>query len=385
MPTGALASGPPLTLEAVEKAFAAQGHAFRAVDGISFEIQPGQFYTLLGPSGCGKTTTLRCVAGLERPDAGTVRIDGAVVSGPGRCLPAYRRDIGMVFQSYAIWPHMTAFENVAFPLRVARQRLSRADIADRVMGALDMVQLAGLEGRDATQLSGGQQQRLALARALVRRPKLLLLDEPLSNLDAKLRERMRSDVRELQRRLGIAALYVTHDQAEALSMSDRVAVMLRGRIVQEGTPREIYDHPSSRFVADFVGSSNFIEATVERVAGDRLLLGSPLGRLKAESSAKASPGTTVVVFIRPENVRIHRRRIEADNLIECSVEDTTFLGEHLHCRLDTGGHKLFARQHPSAGLEAGDRVYVELRTSDLAVVSDDSDAPSAEPAVAEPA
>lgn len=363
---------PSLVVQGIEKVFGDRGRHFRAVDGVTFEIQPGQFYTLLGPSGCGKTTTLRCVAGLERPDAGTVLIEGAVVSGEGRFVTANKRDIGMVFQTYAIWPHMSVFENVAFPLRVARRRLGRSEIESRVSSVLEMVQLAGLEERNATQLSGGQQQRLALARALVHRPKLLLLDEPLSNLDAKLRERMRSDLRELQRRLGIAALYVTHDQAEALSMSDRVAVMVGGKLVQEGTPREIYQHPATRFVADFVGCSNFIQATITTVTESGLRVASAIGELKVNAASSAAPGTGKVVFIRPENLRIHRRRIEADNVFECEVEDTSFLGEHLHCRIDVGGHRLFVRQHPAAQLEVGDRAYVEMPASDLAIIGDEA-------------
>lgn len=359
-----------LAVQCIEKAFGDAGRRFRAVDGVSFEVQPGQFYTLLGPSGCGKTTTLRCVAGLERPDAGRVLIEGALVSGEGRFVPANRRDIGMVFQSYAIWPHMTVFENVAFPLRVGRRRLPRSEVRTRVLAALEMVHLGGLEVRNATQLSGGQQQRLALARALVRRPRLLLLDEPLSNLDAKLRERMRSDIRALQRRLGIAALYVTHDQGEALSMSDRVAVMLAGKLVQEGTPREIYQQPGSRLVADFVGSSNFIEATVEATTGSGLRLLSAIGELHLEPQGEVTGGADVVVFIRPENVRIHPRRPDAVNVFECRVEDTSFLGEHLQCRMDVGGQRLLVRQHPAARLEVGASVYAELPPADLALIGD---------------
>ena len=208
----------------------------KAVNDISFTVEAGRFYTLLGPSGCGKTTTLRCIAGLERADEGEISVAGKKVysSTGGSFIPAYRRPIGMVFQSYAIWPHLTVFENVAFPLRVGKQTVGRDEIRQRVRAALEQVELANLEQRMATQLSGGQQQRLALARALVREPQVLLLDEPLSNLDAKLRERMRVELRELQRRLRITTLYVTHDQIEALSMSNVIAVMSGGKIVQEG-------------------------------------------------------------------------------------------------------------------------------------------------------
>src|SRR5438876_8807945 len=243
-----------LQVTMLRKTFTTERGGVRAVEDVSFTVEEGRFFTLLGPSGCGKTTTLRCVAGLERPEAGTIRLDDAVLSGPGRFMPTYARDIGMVFQSYAIWPHMTVFDNVAFPLRVARTRPTLLEIRQRVSQALATVRLEGLQDRAATKLSGGQQQRLALARALVREPKLLLLDEPLSNLDAKLREQMRMELRQLQRTLRLTTLYVTHDQVEALAMSNVVAVMHQGRIMQTGAPREIYERPANRFVAEFIGS-----------------------------------------------------------------------------------------------------------------------------------
>src|SRR5437773_8359090 len=259
-----------LQVTMLRKTFTTERGGVRAVEDVSFTVEEGQFYTLLGPSGCGKTTTLRCVAGLERTDEGRIVVDGRIVSShsPNVFVPPHKRDIGMVFQSYAIWPHMTVFENVAFPLRVSKQRVSRSEISRRVEEALSLVELGGYGGRMATQLSGGQQQRLALARALVREPKLLLLDEPLSNLDAKLRERMRFELRELQRRLRITTLYVTHDQIEALSMSNVIAVMNAGVIVQEGAPREIYLQPKSKFVANFIGSTNQLAGRVARIDGN---------------------------------------------------------------------------------------------------------------------
>src|SRR6185312_12427087 len=242
----------------------------KAVDGISFTVEEGRFYTLLGPSGCGKTTTLRCIAGLEKANGGEIVVAGKKVyaAGDHTFVPAYRRPIGMVFQSYAIWPHLTVFENVAFPLRVGKQRFSSADIRKKVGSALAQVELGDYEERMATQLSGGQQQRLALARALVREPQVLLLDEPLSNLDAKLRERMRVELRELQRRLRITTVYVTHDQIEALSMSNVIAVMSGGKIVQEGSPREIYLQPKTKFVANFIGSTNQMTGQVTKLEGN---------------------------------------------------------------------------------------------------------------------
>jgi iron(III) transport system ATP-binding protein len=251
-----------LSIENLQKVFKASGGTdVRAVDGVSISIASGSILTLLGPSGCGKTTTLRCLAGLERPDAGRIVIGDTTVfdSAKGIFVPPSDRGIGMVFQSYAIWPHMSVFENVAFPLRVARNRkYSAAEIKDKVARALEMVRLGGFERRSATQLSGGQQQRLALARGLVHEPKILLLDEPLSNLDAKLREQMRFELKRLQRSLRVTTVYVTHDQAEALALSDEIAVFNQGRIVQRGNPHDIYSHPTSRFVADFIGSANFL-------------------------------------------------------------------------------------------------------------------------------
>jgi iron(III) transport system ATP-binding protein len=267
---------------------------------------------------------------------------------------------------------MTVFENVAFPLRVAGKRLSKADITRRVEEALALVQLAGYESRMATRLSGGQQQRLALARALVRRPKLLLLDEPLSNLDAKLRERMRTDVRGLQRQLGITTLYVTHDQVEALSMSNRIAVMSGGKIVQEGTPREIYQHPTTQFVADFVGSTNFLEAEVlgPGEAGS-MRLATPAGVVEAACPAGVAQGEQVTVSIRPENIRVHLTEPQrAANVLPGVVEELMFLGEYLDCRIRVGSARLFTRQHPTIRSRQGDNVYVELPVELCAVLTD---------------
>src|SRR3954470_2824006 len=235
------------------------GQPAGGVMGASFEAKPGEIFTLLGPSGCGKTTTLRCIAGLELPDDGVISLAGAEIfhAGRGKVVPMYDRDIGMVFQSYAIWPHMTVFQNAAYPLRFARSpRLSRSEIAARVERVLETVGLSRYSTRSATQLSGGQQQRLALARALVRAPKLLLLDEPLSNLDAQLREQMRAELKRIQLESGVTTIYVTHDQAEAMAISDRIAVLNQGRIVQAGTPSEIYETPNCEFVADFIGRTN---------------------------------------------------------------------------------------------------------------------------------
>jgi iron(III) transport system ATP-binding protein len=338
-----------------------------AVDGVSFTVVEGAWYTLLGPSGCGKTTTLRCVAGLERPESGTIELGGVVVVSGRSFVPTHRRDIGMVFQSYAVWPHMTVFDNAAFPLQVARRRLTRAVISERVARALELVGLDGLESRMATQLSGGQQQRLSVARALIREPSVLLLDEPLSNLDAKLRERMRGELRRIQKQIGITTLFVTHDQVEALSLSDRVAVMRDGHIIQEGEPREIYREPANEFVAGFIGSSNLLEGHVRAGdgAGSGLLVETAVGPLSI-GDAPVSPGSSVVVAIRPEDVVLHRggrhaeAPIDAGNLFPGTVELSLFSGTSVDYYLRVGEGTVHARVGSRIELAEGHRVHVEL-------------------------
>ena len=252
-----------------------QGERATVVDDVSFIVPEGQCYALLGPSGCGKTTTLRCVAGLEYADTGIVRIGGVVVSdaGAGTFMPVHERPIGMVFQSYAIWPHMDVFDNVSYPLTVQKPRLEKSEIRERTMQALALVGMQDMGDRPATRLSGGQQQRVALARAIVRRPKLLLLDEPLSNLDARLRETMRQELSDMIARIGVTALYVTHDQAEAFALAHRMAVMDQGRIVQEGEPRALYAKPATAFAASFLGAANILPGRIEEAGmGDRAVV-----------------------------------------------------------------------------------------------------------------
>jgi iron(III) transport system ATP-binding protein len=294
-----------IRVAALHKRYPDQGTQVSAVDGLSFEVAQGELYTLLGPSGCGKTTTLRCVAGLERPDSGTIVLGDSEVYSASRFVPTHKRDLGMVFQSYAIWPHMTVFENAAFPLRVSGKRMGRAKVDEAVTEALALVGLAGYESRMATQLSGGQQQRLSLARALVRRPKVLLLDEPLSNLDAKLREHMRQEIRQLQQRLRITTLFVTHDQIEALAMSDRVAVLRDGRIEQEASPKDIYNEPTSEFVANFVGATNLVKGTVLQWNSEWTTLETKFGELVAVSGPDKLPESSeVTVAVRPEDLTL---------------------------------------------------------------------------------
>ncbi len=330
---------------------------FVAVDRVSFTLHDGEFFTLLGPSGCGKTTTLRLVAGLEEPDDGEIFLNGAPIASPRRGIfvgPDKRR-MGMVFQSYAIWPHLTVFENVAFPLRVRRE--PAAALSRKVIEALELVGLGGLEERGATSLSGGQQQRVALARALAYAPTILLLDEPLSNLDAKLREQMRFELRALQRRLGVAALYVTHDQSEAMTLSDRIAVVRQGKIEQIGTPVEIYEKPANSFVGDFLGRTVALEGAVTRsgkelfvdlAGGDRLCMGESHNGGFAE-------GETVRVVCRPEDIQILPGGPAAPNRIKARVNEVAYLGDRLEYTLGACGRTvvLFAgkQERYTAGAE----------------------------------
>jgi iron(III) transport system ATP-binding protein len=340
------------------------GAEVKAIDHVSFKVEEGRFYTLLGPSGCGKTTTLRCIAGLEKPNEGEITVSDTTVysSSSGAFVPPYKREIGMVFQSYAIWPHLTVLENVAFPIRVSNEKVSNDEIRKRVHEALEQVEMGGLEDRMATQLSGGQQQRLALARALVRRPKVLLLDEPLSNLDAKLRERMRMELRELQRRHRITTLYVTHDQLEALSMSNTIAVMSAGKIVQYGAPREIYDQPNTKFVAQFIGSTNQIsgDLTVQGEEGKGKVR-TPIGELSCSVLNGLDTGAEVVVVVRPESIVLHREKpADAVNVIEGKIAAAMFLGEYVDCSVEIGKVILQTHQSHTLRVRRGEAIWVEL-------------------------
>jgi iron(III) transport system ATP-binding protein len=359
-------------VEHLRKTFADRAARVTAIDDVSFEVRDGELYTLLGPSGCGKTSTLRAVAGLEHPDGGRISIAGAVVSDGdgGRFVAPNKRDTGMVFQSYGIWPHMTVFANAAFPLQVAKVKLSKAQTRERVERALAIVRLAGYEDRMATQLSGGQQQRLALARALIRQPKLLLLDEPLSNLDAKLREAMRAEVATLQQEIGVTTLYVTHDQDEALSMSSRIAVMSEGRIIQEGTPREIYERPATRFVADFVGTTNFLDASVSRGGDGAVTLMTEVGELiVGESTGSWKVGDVVVAAVRPESLRVHLAPVPAAaNVLDAQVDRVMFVGDSLDCHLRVGSRSWVTRQDPRLPMEQGQRVWVEVPGDGLSLI-----------------
>ena len=341
-----------------------RGQAIRAANDVTFEVPPGKLFTLLGPSGCGKTTTLRSIAGLERPRLGEITVGGQVVYSydKGVFIPPNQRGLGMVFQSYAIWPHMTVFENAAFPLRVGRKRFSRSELDERITRVLKTVDLQDMAQREATKLSGGQQQRLALARALVMEPSLLLLDEPLSNLDAKLRERMRFELKRLQRELGITTVYVTHDQSEALALSHQIAVMNRGRIEQIGAPREIYERPVNQFVADFIGSTNFLDGTVSGAEGGEgfYRVRCELGEVKAFAHEALRPADKIVLSVRPEDIHLSESRPQGDNVWEATIDQKVFLGEFADWQVAIGERRLQSRVHPSLRTKTGEQIYVHI-------------------------
>ncbi|HLG70344.1 MAG TPA: ABC transporter ATP-binding protein [Chloroflexota bacterium] len=358
------ADNPVLDLVGLTKRFG----AVTAVDGISFSVQPGEVFTLLGPSGCGKSTTLRLVAGLEQPDEGRLELRGkTIVSAADRlCLPPEKRNMGMVFQSYAIWPHMTVFENVAFPLQL--RHWPKAKIREAVSDTLATVGLEGLEQRPATMLSGGQQQRVALARALVYNPDILLLDEPLSNLDAKLREHMRVELRSLQRRLGIAVLFVTHDQAEAMALSDRVAVMNAGHIEQVGSPAEVYERPATTFVRDFLGRAITLECQVRREGARAWLELTTDARSTFELAAGAldqhATGDTVHLSCRPEDLELAPAGGGGVNTFQAIVDEVLYLGERVEYRVSAGGAESFLVSGSRRERHAiGDRLDLILDTT----------------------
>jgi ABC-type Fe3+/spermidine/putrescine transport system ATPase subunit len=311
-----------------------------AVNEISFTVAPGEFFTLLGPSGCGKTTTLRLLAGLETPDAGEIMLAGRCLAAPSRGIwvPIDKRGMGMVFQSYAIWPHLTVFENVAFPLRVRRQ--PKAVIEKRVREALELVGLSGLEQRGATELSGGQQQRVALARAIVYTPALLLLDEPLSNLDVKLREQMRAELHALHRRLNLAVVYVTHDQGEALALSDRIAVVNQGRLEQVGTPVEVYERPSTRFVGDFLGRTVILKGSLRNEGNRSWVDVQGQGRILAPPDRSFGDGDPLRVLSRPEDITLLPMGEMGPNEVVGRIERVAYMGDHLEYTIAAAGRTL---------------------------------------------
>jgi iron(III) transport system ATP-binding protein len=356
---------PEITVESLVKTFGEQ----RALDQVDFTVRDGELFTLLGPSGCGKSTTLMSIAGFQEPEEGRIGVGEQTVFDAQRriSLPAEHRNLGIVFQSYAVWPHMTVYENLAFPLKV--RRLKRGEIRQRIADTLELVEMTPYEKRYPHELSGGQQQRVALARALVYSPSVLLLDEPFSNLDAKLRIRARSWVKDLQHRLGLTTIFVTHDQDEALSMSDRIAVMSHGEIQQIGTPEDVYRRPTNRFVAEFVGRVNLIEGVIATVGGGHAVLEVDGGvqRLTVlANDAKVSDRLTVVV--RPEAMTLLSdgdTPVNGTNTWDADVHATAFLGDHYEYELQAGSLQLIAQTSRPV---VGARLRVHIPADACAVV-----------------
>lgn len=317
-------------------------NGLNAVNDVSFSVDAGEVLVIVGSSGCGKTTTLRCIAGLETPTRGEVRIEGKTMSSAGVFVPPEQRGIGMVFQSYALWPHKTVFDNVAYSLVV--RRVSRGEVRTAVERALGLVGLDGMADRYPATLSGGQQQRVALARSLVAEPRVLLLDEPLSNLDAKLRELMRIELKHLIKRIGITAVHITHDQTEAMAIADRIICMRAGRIEQVGSARELYRHPVNRYVADFIGSGTFLDgAVVGRQDPDRVLVKVAEGVELWAVAEHAIVTAQVTLVLRPEDIVISAGPVQAPNALSAKVTEEVFLGDHIEYMLELGALRLRAR------------------------------------------
>ncbi len=349
-----------IRIRGVSKHYVSEGKTIKALDEVDLTIPARKIFTLLGPSGCGKTTLLRCIVGLEMPDTGEIAIGDELVWSreKGISVPPEKRGLGMVFQTYAIWPHMTVFDNVGYPLQV--RGAPREEVRARVAKALEFVQLAGFEGRPATRLSGGQQQRVALARALVAEPRVILFDEPLSNLDAKLREETRKELRAFLEKLQITAVYVTHDRVEALALSDSIAVMRAGRIVETGTPKKIYFDADNRFVADFIGRANLVNVRVRGEEGGFTVVEGPLGAIACQRRDFPAGGEATLC-IRPEFIHVAGGEAAAGpNVVNGRIESLTFVGESYEAEIRAGEERLLAHVDPEAKLAEGDAVSFRL-------------------------
>jgi iron(III) transport system ATP-binding protein len=357
-----------IRIQGVSKYYFSGGKTIKALDNVDLTIPANQIFTLLGPSGCGKTTLLRCIVGLETPDTGEIRIGDEVVWSKQKNInvPTEKRGLGMVFQTYAIWPHMNVFDNVAYPLQI--RNVPRDVIRERVAKTLSFVHLEGMEKRPATKLSGGQQQRVALARALVAEPKVILFDEPLSNLDAKLREETRKELRSFLGTLKITAVYVTHDRVEALALSDTIAVMREGRIIEVGDPKKIYFDANHRFVADFIGRANLIKATVRAHDGDRTIVDCGLGTI-ACARRDIPAGSETTLCIRPEFIRIARGEAGGKNVVNGRVESLIFIGEAYEVEIRVGEELLLAKIDPDVDLKVGNAVNFSLDPAHCLLVS----------------
>lgn len=358
-----------IRIQGVSKYYFSDGKTIKALDNVDLTIPSNQIFTLLGPSGCGKTTLLRCIVGLEVPDTGEISIGGEVVWSKEKniSIPPEKRGLGMVFQTYAIWPHMNVFDNVAYPLQV--RNVPREVIRQRVEKTLHFVQLEGFEKRPSTKLSGGQQQRVALARALVAEPKVILFDEPLSNLDAKLREETRKELRTFLGKLKITAVYVTHDRIEALALSDTIAVMRAGKIIEMGSPQKIYFDADHRFVADFIGRANLVKATVQAQEGKYTVVDCGLGNIACQHRDMPI-GSEATLCIRPEFIRVASGEVSAGkNVVNGRVESLVFVGEAYEVEIRIGSELLLAKIDPDANLKEGDLVNFSLDPAHCLLVS----------------
>jgi iron(III) transport system ATP-binding protein len=346
-----------IRIHGLKKWFDSRRGRVEALRGIDLEVAEKEFCVLLGPSGCGKTTTLRCVAGLEKPDGGELEIAGSIANSAARGIyvPTEKRDIGMVFQSYAIWPHMNVFQNVAFPLIRGRKQIAKGLVAEKVRQALRLMQLDGLEDRPATDLSGGQQQRVAMARAMVTEPKILLMDEPLSNLDARLREQMRVELKKITKSVGVTTLYVTHDQAEALSLGDKVCVMYNGEILQTAPPNDVYAKPSSLFVAQFVGEMNFVKGHVTGPSQ----VECPLGTVSIAVPPGISVASSVTLAVRPEHVKLNSTDGSSESL-SGAITSKNYLGDAQILEVSVNGVNLLVKLPGDSEFSIGQRADVVI-------------------------
>jgi iron(III) transport system ATP-binding protein len=359
-----------IRIRSVSKDFFSEGKKIKALSNVDLTIPANQIFTLLGPSGCGKTTLLRCIVGLETPDSGEIAIGEEIVWSKEKSIfvPPEKRGLSMVFQTYAIWPHMTVFDNVAYPLQTRKE--PKEEIRSKVEKTLRFVQLEGFENRPATKLSGGQQQRVALARALVPEPKVILFDEPLSNLDAKLREETRKELRSFLTELKITAVYVTHDRIEALSLSDSIAVMMNGRMVEIGTPKKIYFGSDHRFVADFIGQANLINGKVAAIEDSYTIVDSSIGTISCQKNPDTAVGNGVSVCIRPEFIKVMEKDTsEASNIFRGRVESLLFVGDAYEGEIIIADTRLIIRIEPTAIVEEGDEIALSFDPDHCFVLS----------------
>jgi iron(III) transport system ATP-binding protein len=356
--------GKDIRLKDIHKQFITGNEKVQALRDVNLEIKDGEFFTMLGPSGCGKTTLLRCIAGLETPDRGEIAFGTDILfsASPPRVVPPHKRAIGMVFQSYAIWPHMNVYENVAYPLKYGEEKkFSKKEIREKAMASISRVHMETMADRPATQLSGGQQQRVALARALVNDPLVILLDEPLVNLDAKLREEMRIELRELLHSLGTTVVYVTHDQTESLTMSDRIAVLLEGNIVQVGNPSDIYNCPGTEFVADFIGTTNLLSGRVEQGPAAQKVVQTRIGPVCCEGLEELAEREEVKLVIRPEDIQLSRQgEMNQANTLQGVIKGLEFLGDAYTVFVKVGEEILRVKAPSSGRFVVNETVRVEF-------------------------